>query len=230
MSAVGGAVPSPWSDVPPRGVSSRPRQRGCSRWSSHRAMVSETTPMALAKGHNAGWPLTNLHCWRSWTHSRPRRSTTASARPPRPSTRRWRPSSRLRSAPRLGLETVILDSKADRCRPDITGNCVAQHDARVTKTLVETGNPGDHGAGNRFSLRGAAMEFRLVEWRVVLVALALVLAAGCGGGGGGGGGGDSTTTSSSSSTTETTIETSTSDTTGGNSNTTTPRSTNEPSD
>src|SRR4029450_4379493 len=41
-------------------------------------MVSETTAMVLVKGHNARWPLTSLHCWRSWTHSRPRRSMTGS--------------------------------------------------------------------------------------------------------------------------------------------------------
>jgi Transposase, Mutator family len=43
--------------------------------------------MVLAKGHNARWPLTSLHCWRSWTPSRSQTSTTASVRPPRPSTR-----------------------------------------------------------------------------------------------------------------------------------------------
>ena len=53
--------------------------------------------MVLAKGHNARWPLTSLHSSKSWTHSRLRRSTTASARPPRPSTR---PSSRP-SSPRV---------------------------------------------------------------------------------------------------------------------------------
>ena len=50
--------------------------------SGHRAMVGETTPMALAKGHNARWLLTSLHCWRSWMHSWSRRWMTASAGPP----------------------------------------------------------------------------------------------------------------------------------------------------
>jgi hypothetical protein len=51
----------------------RLRRRSCSRWSGNRAMVSETRPMVLAKGHNARWPLTSPHRWRSWTPSRPRK-------------------------------------------------------------------------------------------------------------------------------------------------------------
>jgi hypothetical protein len=51
----------------------RLRRRSCSRWSGNRATVSETRPMVLAKGHNARWPLTSPHRWRSWTPSRPRK-------------------------------------------------------------------------------------------------------------------------------------------------------------
>jgi hypothetical protein len=46
------------SGVPPSGVDSKAGWRGCSRWSGHRAMVSETTA-GYAKGHNARWPLTS---------------------------------------------------------------------------------------------------------------------------------------------------------------------------
>ena len=35
----------------------RPRRCGCPQQSGHRAMVSETRPLVLAKGHNARWPL-----------------------------------------------------------------------------------------------------------------------------------------------------------------------------
>jgi Transposase, Mutator family len=66
------------SGVPLGGVGRRPRRRSCSRWSGHRAMVSETTPMVLAKGHNARWPLTSLHSSKSWTFSRRRRLMTHS--------------------------------------------------------------------------------------------------------------------------------------------------------
>jgi hypothetical protein len=39
-----------------------PRRCSCARGSGHRAMVTDTMPMVLAKGHNARWPLTSLHC------------------------------------------------------------------------------------------------------------------------------------------------------------------------
>jgi hypothetical protein len=111
-----------------------------------------------------------------------------------------------------------------RRRSDTTDNGVVRHNAGVTKTLVETGNPGDHESGDRFSWQGAAMDSRPVVRRTVLLALVLALAAGCGGGDSVG----STTSSSNSPTTGTTIEPSTSGANGGG--TTTPRSTNEPSD
>jgi hypothetical protein len=116
-------------------------------------MVSETRPMVLAKGHNARWPLTSLHCWRSWMHSRPRRSTTASARPPRRSTRRSsRPSSPAWSAPRpMNVPTPGLPSATDTAHGVLTTTvgdlelCIPKLRRIVLPLAAGTAPPGRPG-------------------------------------------------------------------------------------
>jgi hypothetical protein len=62
--------------------------------------------------------LDSLHCWRSWTRSRSQTSTTASARPPRPSTRphRGRADRRDRRRPHERTDTRLARRNGHRPR------------------------------------------------------------------------------------------------------------------
>jgi hypothetical protein len=62
--------------------------------------------------------LDSLHCWRSWTRSRSQTSTTASARPPRPSTRphRGRAHRRDRRRPHERTDTRLARRNGHRPR------------------------------------------------------------------------------------------------------------------